>query len=160
FHNDTMGPFLERLCELTGYEQALPMNTGAEAVETAIKAARRWGWQVKGVADGEQEIIVFDGNFHGRTTTIVGFSSEQEYRDGFGPYAGGFRRVPYADAAAVRAAMTDCTVGVLVELIQGEAGVVLPRDGFLRDVAAACRAHDVLFIADEIQTGLGRTGRM
>lgn len=160
FHNDVMGPFLRRLCELTGYEQALPMNTGAEAVETAIKAARKWGWHVKGVADGEQEIIVFDGNFHGRTTTIVGFSSEQLYREGFGPFAGGFRLVPYGDLEAVRAAISERTVGVLVEPIQGEAGVVVPPSGFLRGLEQLCREHEMLFIADEIQTGLCRTGRM
>jgi ornithine--oxo-acid transaminase len=160
FHNDVMGPFLKRLCELTGYEQALPMNTGAEAVETAIKAARKWGAQVKGVADGEQEIIVFDGNFHGRTTTIVGFSSEALYRDGFGPFAAGFRLVPYGDLEAVEAAMTERTVGVLVEPIQGEAGVVVPPRGFLRGVETLCRRNNALFMADEIQTGLGRTGRL
>jgi ornithine--oxo-acid transaminase len=160
FHNDVMGPFLRRLCELTGYAQALPMNTGAEAVETAIKAARKWGWSVKGVADGEQEIIVFDGNFHGRTTTIVGFSSEQLYREGFGPFTPGFRLVPYGDVEAVAAAMNERTVGVLIEPIQGEAGVVVPPSGFLREVAELCRERNVLFMADEIQTGLARTGRL
>jgi ornithine--oxo-acid transaminase len=160
FHNELMGPFLARLCELTGYARALPMNTGAEAVETAIKAARRWGHKVKGVADGEQEIIVFEGNFHGRTTTIVGFSSEALYREGFGPFAPGFKLVPYGDLEALRAAVTDNTVGVLVEPIQGEAGVVVPPEGFLQGVAALCRDNNVLFMADEIQTGLGRTGRL
>jgi ornithine--oxo-acid transaminase len=160
FHNDVMGPFLARLCELTGYDQALPMNTGAEAVETAIKAARKWGVQVKGVADGEQEIVVFNDNFHGRTTTIVGFSSEQLYREGFGPFAPGFRLVPYGDLDALREVMNERTVGVLVEPIQGEAGVVVPPDGFLRGVQALCQEHRALFIADEIQTGLGRTGRL
>ncbi|HSJ05722.1 MAG TPA: ornithine--oxo-acid transaminase [Longimicrobiales bacterium] len=160
FHNDVMGPFLRKLCDLTGYDQALPMNTGAEAVETAIKAARKWGWKVKGVPDGEQEIIVFDGNFHGRTTTIVGFSSEELYREGFGPFAPGFRLVPYGDLAALEAVMTDRTVGVLVEPIQGEAGVVVPPDGFLRGLAELCRSRGALFIADEIQTGLARTGRL
>jgi ornithine--oxo-acid transaminase len=160
FHNDMMGPFLKRLCEMTGYEKALPMNTGAEAVETAIKAARKWGWKVKGVPDGEQEIIVFDGNFHGRTTTIVGFSSEHLYREGFGPFTPGFKLVPYGDLAAVEAAITKNTVAVLVEPIQGEAGVVVPPAGFLKGMEALCREHDVLFIADEIQTGLARTGRL
>jgi ornithine--oxo-acid transaminase len=160
FHNDVMGPFLRRLCELTGFEQALPMNTGAEAVETALKAARKWGARVKGVADGSQEIIVFDGNFHGRTTTIISFSSDELYREGFGPFTPGFRIVPYGDLDALRAAMNERTVGVLVEPIQGEAGVVVPPEGFLRGVKALCREHGALFIADEIQTGLARTGRM
>jgi ornithine--oxo-acid transaminase len=160
FHNDRMGPFLRRLCDLMGYDQALPMNTGAEGVETAIKAARKWGYQVKGVPDGEQEIIVFEGNFHGRTTTIVGFSSEDLYREGFGPFAAGFRLVPYGDIDAVRDAITDRTVGVLVEPMQGEAGVVVPPQGFLKGLEALCREHGMLFIADEIQTGLARTGRM
>jgi ornithine--oxo-acid transaminase len=160
FHNDRMGPFLRRLCELMGYDQALPMNTGAEAVETAIKAARKWGYQVKGVPDGKQEIIVFEGNFHGRTTTIVGFSSEDLYREGFGPFAEGFKLVPYGDIEAVREAITDRTVGVLVEPIQGEAGVVVPPHGFLKGLESLCREHGMLFIADEIQTGLARTGRM
>jgi ornithine--oxo-acid transaminase len=160
FHNDVMGPFLKRVCELTGYSRALPMNTGAEAVETAIKAARKWGWKVKGVPDGEQEIIVFSDNFHGRTTTIVGFSSESLYREGFGPFAPGFRLVPYGDLAALEAAFTDRTVGVLVEPIQGEAGVVVPPEGFLQGLSELCRRHNALFMADEIQTGLGRTGRM
>jgi ornithine--oxo-acid transaminase len=160
FHNDRMGPFLHRLCELTGYDKALPMNTGAEAVETAIKAARKWGYRVKGVPDGQAEIIVYDGNFHGRTTTIVGFSSDDLYRDGFGPFTPGFRNVAYGDVAATRAAMTENTVAVLVEPIQGEAGVVVPPPDFLRDLAALCRERQVLLIADEIQTGLGRTGRL
>jgi ornithine--oxo-acid transaminase len=160
FHNDVMGPFLKRLCELTGYDRALPMNTGAEAVETAIKAARKWGNKVKGVRDGEQEIIVFSDNFHGRTTTIVGFSSEALYRDGFGPFTPGFTLVPYGDLEALQQAFTERTVGVLVEPIQGEAGVVVPPDGFLQGIESLCREHNALFIADEIQTGLGRTGRM
>jgi ornithine--oxo-acid transaminase len=160
FHNDMMGPFLKKLCELTGYDRALPMNTGAEAVETAIKAARKWGWKVKGVRDGEQEIIVFTDNFHGRTTTIVGFSSEALYREGFGPFTPGFRLVPYGDTEALRQAFNERTVGVLVEPIQGEAGVVVPPDGFLAAIESLCREHKALFIADEIQTGLGRTGRM
>ena len=160
FHNDRLGPFLRRLSEVTGYERALPMNSGAEAVETAIKAARKWGEEVKGVPEGEGEIIVFEGNFHGRTTTIVGFSSEPLYRRGFGPFTPGFRMVPYGDADALRAVMSDRTVAVLVEPVQGEAGVVVPPEGFLRAARALCREHGALLIADEIQTGLGRTGRM
>jgi ornithine--oxo-acid transaminase len=160
FHNDRMGPFLHRLCELTGYERALPMNTGAEAVETAIKAARKWGYEVKGVPEGEAEIVVFTDNFHGRTTTIVGFSSEEGYRAGFGPFTPGFRLVEYGDLEALRAAMSPRTVAVLVEPIQGEAGVVVPPEGFLRGAAALCREHGALLVADEIQTGLGRTGKL
>jgi ornithine--oxo-acid transaminase len=160
FHNDRMGPFLRRLCELTGYERALPMNTGAEAVETAIKAVRKWGYEVKGVPEDEAEIIVFTDNFHGRTTTIVSFSSEPAYRAGFGPFTPGFQIVEYGDLDALGAAMTERTVAVLVEPIQGEAGVVVPPDGFLRGAAALCREHGALLVADEIQTGLGRTGRL
>ena len=160
FHNDRLGPFLRRLSEVTGYERALPMNSGAEAVETAIKAARKWGEEVKGVAEGEGEIVVFEGNFHGRTTTIVSFSSEPLYRRGFGPFTPGFRMVPYGDADALRAVMSDRTVAVLVEPVQGEAGVVVPPEGFLSAARALCREHGALLIADEIQTGLGRTGRM
>jgi ornithine--oxo-acid transaminase len=160
FHNDRLGPFLRRLCELTGFEQALPMNTGAEAVETAIKAARKWALEVKGSREDEGEIIVCEGNFHGRTTTIVGFSSERLYRRGFGPFTPGFRLVPYGDLEALRRAMSDRTSAVLVEPIQGEAGVVVPPRGFLRGVERLCREHHALLLADEIQTGLGRTGRM
>jgi ornithine--oxo-acid transaminase len=160
FHNDQMGPFLRELCELTGYEKALPMNTGAEAVETALKAVRRWGYTKKGVPDGAAEIIVCSDNFHGRTTTIVGFSSEESYRRGFGPFAPGFKLIPYGDAAALEAAITDHTVAFLVEPIQGEAGVVVPPEGFLKRAAAICRERRVLLVLDEIQTGLGRCGRM
>jgi ornithine--oxo-acid transaminase len=160
FHNDQMGPFLEQLCELVGYEKALPMNTGAEAVETAIKAVRKWGYQVKGVPEGAAEIIVCSDNFHGRTTTIVGFSSDDQYRDGFGPFTPGFVTVPYGDIGAFEAALNDNTVGFLVEPIQGEGGVLIPPDGYLSAAADLCRAHRVAFMADEIQTGLGRTGRM
>ena len=160
FHNDQYAPFLRELCELCGYEKALPMNTGAEAVETAIKAARKWGYQHKGVPDGHAEIVVCDGNFHGRTTTIVGFSSEAGYREGFGPFTPGFRRIPYGDAAALEGAIGEHTVAFLVEPIQGEAGVVVPPEGYLRQAAELCRRHGVLLIADEIQTGLGRTGRL
>ena len=160
FHNDRLGPFLERLCEVTGYEKALPMNTGAEAVETALKAARKWGYEVKGVPEGKAEIVVCDGNFHGRTTTIVGFSSESLYQAGFGPFTPGFVTVPYGDLDALEAAIGPNTVAFLVEPIQGEAGVVVPPDGYLAAAKSLCEATEVLLVADEIQTGLGRMGRM
>lgn len=160
FHNAEMGPFFRELAELCGMEKVLPMNTGAEAVETAIKAARKWGYTKKGVPAERAEIIVMQGNFHGRTTTIVGFSSEPQYREGFGPFTPGFRLVPYGDAAAVRAAINPNTVAVLFEPIQGEAGVIVPPAGYLRALREITRAENVLLIADEIQTGLGRTGRM
>ena len=160
FHNDQMGPFLRDLCEATGFERALPMNTGAEAVETAIKMVRKWGYQVKGVPADEAEIIVCENNFHGRTTTIVGFSSEAQYRDGFGPFTPGFKEIPYGDAKALEAAITKNTVGFLVEPLQGEGGVVVPEAGFLKKARELCTKHRVAFIADEIQTGLGRTGRL
>ncbi|MFW6062666.1 MAG: ornithine--oxo-acid transaminase [Chloroflexota bacterium] len=160
FRNSQLGPFLKELCELTGYEMALPMNTGAEAVETAIKAARKWGYQIKQVARDQAQIIVCQGNFHGRTTTIVGFSSEPQYREDFGPFTPGFVEVPYGDLQALEAAITANTVAFLVEPIQGEGGVIVPPDGYLRDAAALCRENRVLFMADEIQTGLGRTGKL
>ena len=160
FHNDQMGGFLEKLCGLMGYERALPMNTGAEAVETAIKTTRKWGYKVKGVAEGAAEIITCEGNFHGRTTTIVGFSTDSQARDGFGPFTPGFPSVPYGDLEALRGAINDNTIGFLVEPIQGEGGVVMPPDGFLAAAAELCREHNVLFIADEVQTGLGRTGKL
>lgn len=160
FHNDQLGPFLRELCQFCGYEKALPMNTGAEAVETAIKAARKWGYEAKGVPQDRAEIVVCEGNFHGRTTTIVGFSSEAGYRAGFGPFTPGFRLIPYGDTEALAAAITENTVGFLVEPIQGEAGVVVPPDGFLGEAARICQENRVLLMADEIQTGLGRTGRM
>ncbi|MFW5946927.1 MAG: ornithine--oxo-acid transaminase [Gemmatimonadota bacterium] len=160
FHNDRMGPFLKRLCEVSGYEQALPMNTGAEAVETAIKAVRKWGYEVKGVPADRAEIIVFEGNFHGRTTTIISFSSEELYRKGFGPLTPGFKILPYGDLDAVRAAMSENTVGVMVEPIQGEAGVVVPPEGFMKGLRRLCDEHGAALMADEIQTGLGRTGRL
>jgi ornithine--oxo-acid transaminase len=160
FHNDQMGPFVRELCEATGYEKALPMNTGAEAVETAIKAVRKWGYKVKGVAAGKAEIIVCENNFHGRTTTIVGFSSEEQYRDGFGPFTPGFVLVPYGDADAFEAAVNENTVGFLVEPLQGEGGVVVPPEGYLRRTAEICRDRRIAFMGDEIQTGLGRTGRL
>jgi ornithine--oxo-acid transaminase len=160
FHNDQMGPFLQELCQATGFEKVLPMNTGAEAVETAIKMVRKWGYEVKGVPEGKAEIIVLDGNFHGRTTTIVGFSSEEQYKKGFGPFDGGFKIVPYGDAEALRAAITPHTVGFLMEPLQGEGGVIVPPDGYLKATREICTEQNVLYMADEIQTGLGRTGRM
>jgi ornithine--oxo-acid transaminase len=160
FQNDQMGPFLRELCEATGFEAALPMNTGAEAVETAIKAARKWGYLVKGVPEDKAEIIVCENNFHGRTTTIVGFSSEAQYRQGFGPFTPGFKMIPYGDAKALQDALTDNTVGFLVEPIQGEGGVVVPPDRWLACCAEMCHDRNVLVLNDEIQTGLGRTGRL
>ncbi len=160
FHNDLMGAFLRQVCELLGYPKALPMNTGAEAVETAIKAVRKWGYTVKGVAPDAAEIIVCHDNFHGRTTTIVGFSSEEQYRHGFGPFTPGFKIIPYGDLDALRAAMNENTVGFLVEPLQGEGGVIVPPEGYLRGAAELCRQADVMFMADEIQTGLGRTGKL
>jgi ornithine--oxo-acid transaminase len=158
YYNDRLGPFLAELCRLTGLDAVLPMNTGAEAVETAIKAARRWGYRVKGVPKDRAEIIVADGNFHGRTTTVVSFSSEPDYRDGFGPFAPGFRSVPFGDSAALERAMRPETVAVLIEPIQGEAGIIVPPAGWLSAVRRLCDAHHVLLILDEVQSGLGRTG--
>jgi ornithine--oxo-acid transaminase len=158
FEHDQFGPFCAELAELAGLDMVLPMNTGAEAVETAIKTARKWGYEVKGVPDGEAVIVVFDGNFHGRTTTIISFSTDTGARAGYGPYTPGFRVVPYGDIDALRAAMDPNVVAVLVEPIQGEAGVIVPPDGFLAGVRAACTDSGALMIADEIQSGLGRTG--
>jgi len=158
YHNDRLGPFLQKICEVTGLDAALPMNTGAEAVETAIKAARRWGYRVKRIARDRAEIIVARGNFHGRTTTIIGFSSEPDYRDGFGPFAPGFRAVPFGDLAAMEAAITPETAAVLIEPIQGEAGIIVPPAGWLAGLRALCDAKGVLLIVDEVQSGLGRTG--
>jgi len=160
FRNDQLGPFCEELTSLTGFHRVLPMNTGAEAVETAIKAARKWGYTVKGIPADEAEILVFDGNFHGRTTTIVGFSSDEEYRYGFGPFTPGFRLLPYGDADAVEAAMHDKVAAVLVEPIQGEAGIVIPPEGFLRRLREITTNHNALLVMDEIQSGLGRTGKL
>ncbi len=160
FRNDQLGPFYQELAELTGFDKVLPMNTGAEAVETAIKAARKWAYKVKGVSEGEAEIVVFSDNFHGRTTTIVGFSTDDQYKDGFGPFTPGFRVVPYGDSDAVAAAVGPNTAAILVEPIQGEAGIIIPPDGFLRRLREICDKADCLLLADEIQSGLGRTGRM
>jgi ornithine--oxo-acid transaminase len=158
YYNDRLGPFLAELTRLTSLDAALPMNTGAEAVETAIKAARRWGYRVKGVPRDRAEIIVMDGNFHGRTTTIISFSSEPDYREGFGPLTPGFRRVPFGDLSALQQAIKPETVAVLVEPIQGEAGIIVPPPGWLSGVRLLCDAHRLLMIVDEVQSGLGRTG--
>lgn len=160
FRNDQMGPFLKELCELTGFEMALPMNSGAEAVETAIKVARKWGYLVKQVPKGKAEIVVCEGNFHGRTTTIISFSSERQYKEDFGPLTPGFKIIPYGDAEALEEAITPNTVGFLVEPIQGEGGVRVPPNGYLKECADICARHNVLFMADEIQTGLGRAGEL
>ncbi len=158
FRNDQLPYFCQEVSELTGQDVVLPMNTGAEAVETAVKAARRWGYRVKGIAADQAEIIVCEGNFHGRTTTVVGFSSEADYRRDFGPFAPGFRIIPYGDIDALRDAITANTCGFLLEPIQCEAGIRMPPDGYLRAAADLCRERNVLFMADEIQTGLGRAG--
>ena len=160
FHNDKMGAFLKKLCEIAGFEKALPMNTGAEAVETAIKAARKWGYLKKKVEKDKAEIIVCENNFHGRTTTIVGFSSEPQYRYGFGPFTPGFKLIPYNDPKALEDAITENTVGFLFEPVQGEGGVIVPDEGYYRKVREITRRHNVLLMADEIQTGFGRTGRL
>ena len=160
FRNDQLPLLAKELCELTGYEVMLPMNSGAEAVETALKAARKWGYTVKGVTDDQAEIVTCSGNFHGRTITIVSFSPDEQYRDGFGPFTPGFKLIPYGDAGALERAITPNTVAFLVEPIQGEGGVVVPPEGYIRRVREICTAHDVLMIADEIQTGLGRTGTL
>ncbi len=160
FRNDQLGPFYRELCELSGFAKFLPMNTGAEAVETAVKTARKWGYKVKGIPDGQAEILVFDHNFHGRTITMISFSTEAQYRDGFGPFTPGFRILPYGDAEAVEAAMHPNVAAVLVEPIQGEAGVVIPPEGFLRRIREITERHGALMICDEIQSGLGRTGKL
>jgi ornithine--oxo-acid transaminase len=160
FHNDQMGPFLRELCELTGYERALPMNSGAEAVETALKAVRRWGYRVKKIPAHKAEIIVCADNFHGRTTTIVSFSSDPHYNADFGPFTPGFRIIPFGDLKALEQAITPNTAAFLVEPIQCEGGVLIPPKGYLAGAAELCRKHKVLFVADEIQTGLGRTGKL
>jgi len=160
FRNDQLGLFYEELCTLTRSHSVLPMNTGVEAVESAIKVARKWGYEVKGVPAGAAEIIVCADNFHGRTLTVVGFSTDPVARSGFGPFGGGFRTVPFGDAAALEAAITPDTVAFLVEPIQGEAGVIIPPAGYLKKARELCTRHDVILILDEVQTGLGRTGRL
>jgi ornithine--oxo-acid transaminase len=158
FFNDQLGPFAEALSRLTGKEMMLPMNSGAEAVETALKVSRKWGYEVKGVPEDQANIIVMEGNFHGRTTTIISFSDDKVARDNYGPYTPGFRTVTYGDVEAIREAIDDNTVAVLFEPIQGEGGVVIPPEGFLRDLRELCTHKNVLMVADEIQSGLGRTG--
>jgi ornithine--oxo-acid transaminase len=160
FHNDRMGDFLAKLTTLAGYEMALPMNTGAEAVETALKLARKWGYRVKGVPAGQAHIVVASGNFHGRTTTVCSFSTDDDCRGDYGPYTPGFSTIPYGDARALEAALTPNTVAFLVEPIQGEAGVLVPPPGYLAEVVRLCRARNVLSMFDEIQTGLARTGQL
>jgi len=160
FRNDQLAPFYEELCALTGSHKVLPMNSGAEAVESAIKVARKWGYEVKGAPQGQAEIIVAADNFHGRTVAIVGFSTDPQARCGFGPFAPGFRVVPYGDAEALEAAIGPNTVAFLVEPIQGEAGVIIPPAGYLRKARELCTRHNVILILDEIQTGLGRTGKL
>lgn len=160
FRNDQLPLLYRDLYELTGMDRVLPMNSGAEAVETSIKAARKWGYTVKGIPEGKAEIIVCENNFHGRTTAIVGFSTERQYRDGFGPFTPGFKIIPFGDCRALKSAITSNTCAFLVEPIQGEAGIRIPPEGFLKDAHDACRESHVLFILDEIQTGLGRTGKL
>ena len=160
FRNDQLGPFYKKLSDMTGYQMSLPMNSGAEAVETALKVARKWGYVVKGIPKYEAEIIVAAGNFHGRTITIISFSTEPLYKDAFGPFTPGFKVVPFGDLEAVRAAISPNTAAVMLEPIQGENGVIVPPEGYLRGVADLCKQNQVLFIADEIQTGLGRTGKL
>jgi ornithine--oxo-acid transaminase len=160
FYSDALGPFLERACRLTGQDMALPMNTGAEAVETAIKAARKWAYSVKGVANDKAEIIGCDGNFHGRTIAAVALSDEPQYQNGFGPFPAGFRNVEYGHIGALEAAINENTAAFIVEPIQGEGGIIMPPSGYLKAVAKICKDNNVLLIADEIQTGLGRTGKM
>jgi ornithine--oxo-acid transaminase len=160
FRNDQLPLLSKELSELSGYEMSLMMNSGAEAVETAVKLARKWAYQVKKVPQNEAEIIVASGNFHGRTTTIISFSTEAAYKQDFGPFTPGFVTVPYGDAEAFEAAITPNTAAILIEPVQGESGVIIPPDGYLRKIKALCEKHQVLFIADEIQTGLGRTGKL
>ncbi len=159
FENNVLAPFCKKVAELTGKDKVLPMNTGAEAVETAIKTARRWAADVKGVPVNQSEIIVSSGNFHGRTTTIISFSNDENAKRAFGPYTPGFKTIPFGDAEALKGAINENTAAFLTEPIQGEAGIIMPEDGFLKEVAKICKENNVLFIADEIQTGLGRTGK-
>ncbi len=160
FYSSTLAPFLQKICELSGLEMVVPMNTGAEAVETALKAARRWGYEIKGIPDNKAEIIVAANNFHGRTTTIVSFSSDADYKKHFGPFTPGFKEVPFGDIEALEAAITPNTCAFLVEPMQGEAGIIIPPKGYLKKVRTLCDKHNVLMILDEIQTGLGRTGKL
>jgi ornithine--oxo-acid transaminase len=160
FHNDQLGPWYERMCAVTNKDMILPMNTGAEAVETAVKAVRRWGYEKKGIEENKAEIIACYDNFHGRTMTAVSLSSEEEYKRGFGPMLPGIKLVPYGDLKALKEAITPNTVAFLMEPIQGEAGINVPPQGFLKEAAALCKEQNVLFVADEIQVGLGRTGKM
>ncbi|TCT16685.1 ornithine--oxo-acid transaminase [Melghiribacillus thermohalophilus] len=160
FHNDQLGPWYEKICKMTNKEMALPMNTGAEAVETAVKAARRWAYDVKGVEENKAEIIACEGNFHGRTMTAVSLSSEAEYKRGFGPMLPGIKLIPYGDTDALKQVITENTAAFLLEPIQGEAGIVIPPEGFLKEAYEICKENNVLFIADEIQAGLGRSGKM
>ncbi len=160
YYTDKLGPFLERVCELTGMDVALPMNTGAEAVETALKAARKWAYEVKGVAPDAAEIIACSGNFHGRTIAVIAFSSEAQYKHGFGPYPAGFRLAEFGNLQSLEELITSNTAAFLVEPIQGEGGIIIPPDGYLKACEELCRKHNVLLIADEVQTGLGRTGKL
>ncbi len=160
FHTDTMRPFLEKLCQISGLDMALPMNTGVEAVETAIKAARRWGVEKKGIPDGQVEIIVAKNNFHGRTLTVISFSSDESYKTHFGPFTPGFVEIPFGDEIALKKAITTNTCAFLVEPIQGEAGIQIPPQGWLKRCAKICQENNVLLILDEIQSGLGRTGKL
>jgi len=160
FYNTKLGDFLKMICDITGHDRALPMNTGAEAVESAIKMARRWGYQTKNIPDGQAEIICFNGNFHGRTTTVISFSSDEDYKVGFGPFTPGFKLVDYGDIEAFENAVTDNTCAVLIEPIQAEGGILIPPKGYLPRMAEICKEKNILFMADEIQTGLGRTGKM
>jgi ornithine--oxo-acid transaminase len=159
FYTDRLGQFLQKVCEVSGFEKALAMNSGAEAVETALKAVRKWAYQVKKVPENKAEIIVCEGNFHGRTITIVGMSSEAQYREGFGPFPAGFKQIPFNDTAALEKAITPNTAAFLVEPIQGENGIVVPDAGYLKKCQEICRKNNVLMICDEIQTGMGRTGK-
>ena len=160
YHTDKLGPFLKRACELTGMDMALPMNTGAEGVETALKAARKWAYEVKGVAPSAAEIIACTGNFHGRTIAVIAFSSEQQYRNGFGPYPPGFKLAEYGDLQSLEDLITPNTAAFLIEPVQGEGGIVIPPEGYLKACETLCRDHNVLLIADEVQSGLGRTGKL
>lgn len=160
YYTDKLGEFLALACKVVGLPKALPMNSGAEAVETALKAARKWAYKIKKVPEGKAEIIACDNNFHGRTIAIVGMSAEPQYKDGYGPFSPGFKRIPFGDAAALEAAITENTAAFIVEPIQGEAGIMLPPVGYLKKCAEICRKHNVLFLVDEIQTGLARTGKM